>query len=140
MQTSAYVFVPPGQEAITNLSELDGKTIGIVHGLPLEYFRLGDYSVKPVYVPNEDIKVRMLYHGRLDSIVGWYLDVIAAFKKEGLEPTAYSESLKLAEVGVGIVCHDSEKNRKFIAAANKVIGNLAGSREFHGILAKYGAL
>ena len=65
--------------------------------------------------------------------------MIAAFKKEGFQPTAYNKSLKLAEVGVGIVRHDSAKNRRFIAAVNRIIEEFSGSEEFHDILAKHGA-
>ena len=72
MQTSAYVFMPPGQPAIKSLKELEGKMLGIVNGIPLSYFPFDDIAVKPIYVPNEDIKVRMVYRRRLDAIIGWF--------------------------------------------------------------------
>ena len=133
-----HVFMVPGAGAIASLGDLAGKKVGL-HYYSNMNEELEQVSADLVPVGDNNAKVRLLVNNRVDAILAWMPDVLVAFRTVGAGPAWINPVLKIEEANVGIVCHDSDITRPFLAKVNPVIRNFARSSAYRNIFDKYGA-
>lgn len=132
-----HIFTAPGKPAISSLTELAGKSVGVTIGSNVEQL-LRDASAIVDPVPLQDNKVSMLIAGHLFAIVGWAPDFLITFHDLNHEPPAYDKSLILTQTGNAFVCHKAPKTIKFINSINGKIKPFRNSEKFKEITNKYG--
>jgi len=132
-----HIFTAPGSVAISNLTELSGKSVGVTIGSNIEQ-ELRDVSATVTPVPLQDNKVDMLVAGHLFAIVGWAPDFLITFHDLKLRAPAYDQSLVLTQTGNAFVCHKTPKAIKFISYINTKINTFRISEEFKEVTDRYG--
>lgn len=119
-KVTAHLFSKPGAPPINSLSDMKGKSLVALNGVPVEAI-LGKIGVQFFYVNFEILKVKMLAKGRVDAIIGWYPDIFAVFNAYGIEPTEYNRQLTLYGFDMTLVCHNTKHNAKFIEEVDKTL-------------------
>jgi hypothetical protein len=132
-----HLFMPPGVPAISDLSELEGKTVGVSIGSPVPKLLEG-LAVNFFDVRTQDIKVRMLEHHRLDAAVAWVPDVLLAFRNNDMAPTAYNPALPIASSDVRLVCWSSPNTQAFLQSASPEIEAFRESGALREIMREFG--
>lgn len=132
-----HLFMPPGVPAISDLSELEGKTIGVSIGSPIPKLLEG-LTVDYFDVRTQDIKVRMLERHRLDAAVAWVPDFLLAFRNNDMAPTAYNSALPIASSDVKLVCWSSPKTRAFLQSASPRIEAFKNAGGLRKVMREFG--
>ena len=136
--TSQHVFVAAGQPAISSLSQLNGKRVGILNGSSVEK-RLTEVSAEIISVPDQKSKIQMFLNNRLDAFIGWYPDIYVILKQLDQKPDILpSDLLIIKSSAVNIVCRNSSNTTAYLNILNPVIQRLKNSGIYNQILWEYG--
>ncbi len=132
-----HIFMAPGEPAVSEFRELDGKTLGTSIGSPIPKI-LDGYAIDFFPVRNQDIKVRMLTEHRLDAIAGWTPDILMVFRNNGLAAPTFNPVLPVAKSEVGLVCWRSPATQSFLHAVDPQIVAFRDSNALQAILRESG--
>lgn len=128
----SHIFSRPGIDALSSFEGMAGKRTAYPNGSALPTV-LGDYGA--IFVPTTDeiTKARMLLIGRVDFMSGSLPDNIFVFRQLNQPLPAYNPDLALAKLQVGIVCHATPENRRFVAAFNQILGRMIQYGAYQGL-------
>lgn len=113
-----YIWTKKGsmKTAISSLSDLKGKKVGIRHGMPygktFEKAKLNTEAVKTI-----EQNIKKLNRGRIDAFVAYVPDAYAAFQKLGIEPYPHAKDKPIAVHEDALVCKGVSK--QFIKDFNR---------------------
>lgn len=100
-----YIFTGKGQKTINDLSELEGKKIGVRFGMPYgKTFDNAGLNVEAVKSIESNIK--KLDKGRIDAFIAYVPDAYDAFEKLGIQPYPHDIDNPLAVHEDCLVCRD----------------------------------
>ncbi|WP_196160342.1 hypothetical protein [Reinekea sp. G2M2-21] len=134
---SLKVFTRPDEEVVSDLRQLNGKRVAIWNGLDPDIF-LNGLDVEVESTVDEGVRLKMLYSGRVDAILGFVPDTLIASDFLGIErPNAEGAFTYFAGNGISMVCFDSESNRAFVAQFNQLINLLREKGELRRVLGPY---
>ncbi len=126
-----YIYSAKGKTAITGLSGLKGKKVGIRHGLPYgKSFDNAGLVVKAVDKIEKNIK--KIDHGSIDAFVAYVPDANIIFKSLGLDPYPHDMGNPLAVHPDALVCKGVSDN--FINTFNTAIKSMTSSGRLKAIL------
>jgi len=131
----AHLFVRPGDTPPGKLDGLHGKSIAFPHGSVVGKL-LDGYGARLISVNDEIDRAEMLLSGRVDIISGMLPDTALIFKQLQSEMPSYDPSLVVIEAPVTFVCHNNERNRRFIQNVNAALDALSSDPEYLDRLAK----
>lgn len=92
-------------KALISKKDVDGKVIGHLMGTVGRQM-LSDVNAIVRSVPNEEMLVRLLEHGRVDAYVGHHPDTALAMDRLGVKTINYEPDVVLHKTSVHIVCRD----------------------------------
>ncbi|MCK7613670.1 substrate-binding periplasmic protein [Roseibium sediminicola] len=121
--TQQFVFTRRGDQRLSGLKSLSGKSVAILAGSNLEE-ELRRLNVRTFKVSTQEAKLRMLALGRVDAIIGWMPDMFLSADENGFERPEFDQSAPLAMSKVTFVCRDNEKGKRLIQSANTTIQHL----------------
>ncbi|MCD9461091.1 transporter substrate-binding domain-containing protein [Marinibactrum halimedae] len=99
----AYVFVKPGQPAVSRLTDLQGKRVGVSHGMFYgTAFAQAALSTEAVQKVEQNIK--KLQQGRIDVFIAYVPDVYFAFQNLQIEPYPHDVSMPIVTQQESLVC------------------------------------
>jgi hypothetical protein len=104
----AFIFTRKGEPAISSMSQLNGKVVGITLGYEFNSVQWDKYQINLQHFSNEKYQFNRLYAGRVDAIVGFLPDWIPF-----LESLSYDPEFPI-EVGYDyIIVWNNPKGRRF---------------------------
>jgi ABC-type amino acid transport substrate-binding protein len=122
LNTRQFLFGMPGTPKISGLSDVAGKTIGVLRGSNIKTL-LMDSGANIVNLSSQEAKIDMMLAGRIDAIGGWIPDIYITMKQLGLDPSLIEPMFPLAVSG---------------DAVNVSIANVLASEAYQDILDRYG--
>lgn len=128
----SHIFSRPGIDALSSFEGIADKRIAYPNGSALPAL-LEDYGAVFVPTTDETTKARMLLVGRVDFMSGSLPDNIFVFRQLNQPLPAYNPDLALAKLEVGIVCHATPENRRFVAAFNEMLGRMIQYGAYQGL-------
>lgn len=137
LESRQYLFVAEGRTGFADLSDLAGRTVGVLNGANTEPL-FADLEAKVVQLPSQEAKVEMLLANRVDAIGGWTPDIYITLQRMGLAREAITPSLTLSKSSVRIVCHDTPEMREFLDAASDAIATVHENGKYAEIMDKFG--
>ena len=137
---SRHVFTAPHTAPVTDLSQLEGKSISAMLGVGTREFMKGiNYDL--FEVRQEVQGIRMLLAGRIDAFIGHIPDVPIALKK--IDPSielSYAADHPLISTATHIVCHDFPGVEIILATLNHRLANMKGAGKDRILLGKHAIL
>lgn len=129
-----------GEAPITSLAELDGKAIALWNGLDPSIFLQGvNARIHPT--TDEDVRLNMLYAGRVDAILGFLPDTLIAADQLNFPIPTYKHSYDYFHDNlINMVCTDTPENRKFVEEFNAKLATLRSTGELRDILGPFANL
>lgn len=117
----AFTLVP--NEKVTELSQLNGKIIGIVRGEGKWDMKQRLNAINAEFIELVDIKsmVGMLVKGRIDAIVHDSTGIIKVLDKFALDNVLYDINSPILVDKLGIVCHKNKRTIEYIQRINPEI-------------------
>jgi hypothetical protein len=106
-----YLFTPPGDDAVSTLSKLEGETVGAVigHETYLDGVLEG-HDVNVIWSKSDAQNLAMLEHQRFNAMIAAVPDV-----RPFLEKLSYDPENPLLESFDRLTCHNTEANRQFLS-------------------------
>lgn len=126
-----YIFTAKGKPALSSISDLAGKKVGIRLGMP--YGKSFDGAgLKTDAARTIEANIKKLNAGRLDAFVAYVPDAYVAFEKMNMEPLPHDKANPIAVHEDCLVCRGVPAD--FVDNFNKALSEMEKSGELDKIL------
>ena len=113
-----HAYTQRGSQPITSSEQLKGVRIGY-HLTGQPPFK-DDPAYQAMLIPNEYAQLsQLLDNDRLDVAMMWSLDTQLLTQRQGMPNYPHDPDLYFDQYQDALVCHNSERNRRFIALFNR---------------------
>ena len=135
LMNSLRIFSASGVRPPRSIEDLKGHTITV----PTSSTTLqGHPEIKLVHSPTEEHRVQVLLANRVELMLGSIITVQLMANKMGAQLPTYDQNFTLGDFTLHISCHNTEKNRHFIAAVNERITQALSDGDLQTVLIKHG--
>ena len=127
-----YLFTPPGDEPVSALSKLEGKTVGAVigHETYLDGV-LEAHNVDVVWSKSDAQNLAMLEHQRFGAMIAAVPDV-----RPFLDKLSYDPASPLLESYDRLTCHNTQANRQFLRSLSAEMKRLKNAGVYEQLAGK----
>ena len=133
------LFSRVGSPVARNIKDIEGKNIVSWLGIPDKLF-LPNVEFNSIKVKSDNQALKVLNAGRADYVLGWIPDTPLVAESMGFEQPLFDQSLAIFSGYLSIVCHDTDRNRKYLKNVNKRLAELKKSGELQKILGPYSVI
>lgn len=117
LNVKVYVFSPPGTAPPASAHDVDHRSVAYAMGSRVPFFLRGA-NADFIAVANESDKARMLLSGRVDLMTAAMPDAKFVFEAMQKPLPPFNPEYELNNTLARVTCHDTPKNRAFVAAFN----------------------
>lgn len=128
-----YIFTAAGTEAISDLSALSGKKVGIRSGMPYGNM-VESAGLKLVKAASIEANIKKLAGGRIDAFLGYYPDAYVAFDGMGMEQLPHTVDTPVTTHDDTLLCRKDKDGEAIIAKFNEGFEKIDASGELTQIL------
>ncbi len=131
-----FAFTKKGNNVIKNISELEGKSVGITAGYPYSEEILFNKNLKIQEAPSDDQNVKKLINNRIDVFIVEEKSGLGAFAKENTQEFEYASEFPISKQDVYFAFQKNTKGTKLEEKFSKALLELKNNGVFGNIMSK----